>query len=743
MENNVDDHGAVRDSRGRAPMITRLITPAIRAPKLVLALVGIAFLLCGVLGSQAAARLTNGGFVASDSESAMAADILAQNFGMSGMQLVLTLESDGGAQGPAATARGKDIATRLKSDNRVVKAVSLWTEPQLSSTLISRDGKIGLIVASVRGDENTAPAAAADIAKEYLGSRDGITIHAGGQGMVWSETGKQTQHDLALAEAIALPLTIVLLIWFLRSAVAAAIPFITGIAAIAGTSALLYLVTLFMDLSVFALNITTAIGLALAIDYSLLIIGRYREEIANGRDREQALILAMQRGGRAVAFSGTTVGIALIGMLFFPTTFLRSLAVAGLAVVALSIVLSLTLVPALLAVLGERINRKPLREARPVRESFLYRVARVVQRRPALCALPVLALLIMLGLPIFGLKLGMPDDRVLPTSLESRQVGDLLRERFDDNATGTVHIVFQLPNRYAQLGDLSAYSSALSQVSEVKAVTGPAGTYVGGKLAGPADPAGTDGDGGAHLTITSGVDPYSTGGQQQLTALRAVAQPAGVTTLFGGLAQQNADSAAGIKEGFPRAVIWIALTTFILLLLLAGSVVLPLKALVLNILSLSATFGALVWIFQDGHLGGLGTLATGYTIATLPVLLFCVAFGLSMDYEVFLLARFTEEWERSDKTRADNDNAVALGIARSGRIVTAAALLMSVIFLGIATSGVTMNRMLGLGLAVAVLMDATLVRMVLVPAFMRLMGTANWWAPARSRPLLEKAALRD
>ncbi|MEV6772323.1 MMPL family transporter [Nocardia sp. NPDC051030] len=702
-------------------MIGRLSALAIRTPRLVLVVIGIAFLLFGALGSQAAARLTNGGFVSNDSESARAADILERDYGMSGMQLVLTVESDGGATSAVSQARGKEIADRLKGDSRVSRAVSPWTEPQLSRTLISRDGKIGLIVATVRGTENVAPGTAKDLADQYVGSLDGVTVHAGGQAMVWAETGKQTQKDLGIAEAIALPLTFLLLVWFLRSLVAAAIPFVTGVVAIAGSSAVLYLLTFAVDLSVFALNIVTAIGLALAIDYSLLIIGRYREEIAAGRDRTEALTLAMKRGGRAVAFSGVTVGIALIGMSFFPLTFLRSLAFAGLAVVALSILLALTLVPALLVVLGDRINKKPLREARPVEQSLLYRVARTVQRRPALCALPVLALLVVLGSPVLGLKLGLPDDRALPAALESRQVGDLLRDRFDDNATGTVHIVVN-----GRGTDVGAYSTALSNVPDVERVT--------------VDPGATAPD-SVHLVVSTKLDPYSEAGQRQLQALRAVDAPS--DTLFGGLAQQTADSESGIKEGFPKALIWIAAITFILLLLLTGSVVLPLKALALNVLSLSATFGAMVWIFQDGHLGGLGTFATGYTIATLPVLLFCVAFGLSMDYEVFLLARFAEEWENSEKTRADNDTAVALGIARSGPIVTAAALLMAVVFAGIAASGVTTNRMLGLGLAVAVLMDATLVRMVLVPAFMRVMGTANWWAPARSRPLLEKVALRE
>ncbi|AYF73776.1 MMPL family transporter [Nocardia yunnanensis] len=716
-------------------MIDRLIGPALRKPRAVLGLAALVFVLCGVLGSQAAGRLSNGGFVATDSESARVADILAREYGMSGTQLVLTVESPGGAQGPAATARGTAIARELKGDARVSAVVSPWTDPAPSRTLLSEDGRIGLIVATVRGDEDSAPGIAHELSAEFTGTAGEVTVRAGGQAMVWRDTARQTQRDLAVAEAIALPLTFLLLVWFLRSLVAALIPFVTGVLAIAGASAVLYLMTYVVALSVFALNITTAIGLALAVDYSLLIIGRYREEIAAGHDTTAALTTAMRRGGRAVAFSGLTVGIALIGMLFFPMAFLRSLASAGLAVVALSILMALVLVPALLVLLGERINRKPLREAAPVERGLLYRVARSVQRRPARWALPVLALLVVLGSPVAGLRLGLPDDRVLPAGLQSRQVGDLLRDRFEDNATGSVQIIVRSP------GDgLAAYASALSTVPGVAAVLAPAATFRDGQPTGPGDPTATGPD-TVHLTVATHLDPYSAAAQRQLDALRAVDAHAPV--LFGGQAQQTADAAHGIAQGVPKTLAWIALTTFVLLLLLTGSVVLPLKALALNVLSLAATFGALVWIFQDGHLGGLGTLATGSTIATLPVLLFCVSFGLSMDYEVFLLARFTEEWQRSPRTRADNDTAVALGIARSGRIVTAAALLMAVVFAGIAASGVTMNRMLGLGLAVAVLMDATLVRMILVPAFMRILGTANWWAPAPSRPLVRRLVLRE
>nr|WP_280344063.1 MMPL family transporter [Nocardia abscessus] len=277
-------------------------------------------------------------------------------------------------------------------------------------------------------------------------------------------------------------------------------------------------------------------------------------------------------------------------------------------------------------------------------------------------------------------------------------------------------------------------------VDELTAVPGTGGVFVAVGGAGPAT-GGVGSDGSAHVTVATALNPYSDVGRGQLDALRAVDAPGDV--LVGGLAQQTADTSAGISRGFVIALLWIVVTTVILLFLLTGSILLPVKALVLNTLSLSATFGALVWVFQEGHLAGLGTTATGYTVATVPVLLFCVAFGLSMDYEVFLLSRFTEEWERSPRTRGDVDTAVAVGSARSGRVVTAAALLMAVVFVGIATSEVSIMRALGVGLALAVILDAVLVRTILVPAAMRIAGTANWWTPRWLAPVVARARLRE
>jgi len=719
-------------------VIDRLSGFASRSPKLLLTIVAAAFVILGAVGAPVAERLTAGGFTSPDDESSRAAQVLSDDFGVSGMQLILAVES-GDATASATAGRASEIVGQLRADPDIAAAVSPWTDPQYRAKLVSDDKTEGLIVALVRGGDDAAPAKASEIASHYTGERDGVTIRAGGQAIVFHEANTQAAHDLMLAEAIALPLCFLLLVWFLRSAIAAAIPIATGMVAIVGTTAILFLLTFVVELSIFAMNLTAAIGLALAIDYSLLIISRYREEIAAGHSNEKAIALSMRHAGRAVCYSGVTVAIGVVGMVFFPMSFLRSIAFAGVAVVLLSIILSLTMVPALLTLFGDRINRKPLREAAPVEQSPLYRVARRVQRNPIAFGLPVVVLLIALGAPALGLKLGLPDERVLPKPSAAQQVGADIRAKFSDNPTGVVHIVVA-PRGAADSAALARYTDELSRVDGVSGVIGPAGTFVDGKQVGPGV-ATMAGENNAYLTVSTTSDPYSKRARVQLDEIRAVDAPAPI--LIGGLAQQTRDTATGITSAFPKALAWIIVVTFVLLLLLTGSVVLPLKALILNTLSLSATFGALVWIFQDGNLGGFGTVPSGYIAATVPALVFCVAFGLSMDYEVFLLSRFREEWDASGKTRADNDTAVAIGLSRSGRVITAAAALMVVVFAAVITSQLSLMRAFGLGLTLAVLIDATLVRFILVPAFMRLFGTWNWWAPSWMRPFLAKAALRE
>jgi RND superfamily putative drug exporter len=399
--------------------------------------------------------------------------------------------------------------------------------------------------------------------------------------------------------------------------------------------------------------------------------------------------------------------------------------------------------PAAIALLGDRLDslnarrlarrmfRRPDPVPKPIEQTFWYRSTKLVMRRSVPIGLAIVALLLVLGAPFLGIKWGFPDDRVLPQSLSARQVGDELRTGFEVDSARNVSVVIPDTAGIAPR-DLDRYASALSQVPDVSSVSAPGGTFAGGRSVGPPSAATGFKDGSAFLTVGSTAPLFSDASENQLDRLRAVPSPAGAKVQLTGVAQINRDSSESITSRLPMVLGIIAAITFVLLFLLTGSVVLPLKALVLNVLSLTAAFGALVWIFQEGHLGALGTTPTGTLVANMPVLLFCIAFGLSMDYEVFLVSRIREFWLKSGKTRADNDESVALGLARTGRVVTAAALLMAISFAALIAAQVAFMRMFGVGLTLAILADATLVRMLLVPAFMHVLGRWNWWAP---RPL--------
>jgi uncharacterized membrane protein YdfJ with MMPL/SSD domain len=349
-------------------------------------------------------------------------------------------------------------------------------------------------------------------------------------------------------------------------------------------------------------------------------------------------------------------------------------------------------------------------------------------RRALPVGLAVVALLVMFGAPFLGVRWGFPDDRVLPTSASAHHVGDQLRHDFVNNSATAVTVV--IPDVVGlSPGDLERYAADLSRVPDVSAVSAPTGTFVDGARAGAPSAATEVAQGSALLTVDSTAPLFSARSETQRNRRHAVPTPGGRPVELAGIAQTNHDSVHAITSRLPLVLGVIAVITFGLLFVLTGSVVLPLKALVLNVLSLTAAFGALVWIFQDGHFGGFGTTSTGTLVANMPVLLFCIAFGLSMDYEVFLISRIREYWLMSGRTRADNDEAVALGLARTGRVITAAALVMSISFAALIATQVQVMRLFGLGLTLAVAVDATLVRMVLVPAFMRMLGQWNWWAP--------------
>lgn len=723
---------------------------AIAFPRRIIGAAVLVFIAAAIFGIPVAKSLSPGGFQDPNSESARAIQVLTDKFGQSGQKMLVLLTAPDGANSDQARKVGTDLVNELQQSPLVYNVTSPWTTPTAAAELTSRDGKSGLIVVNLKGGENDAQKNAQTLSDDIIHDRDGVTIRAGGAAMEYAQINSQNQDDLLVMELIAIPLSFLVLVWVFGGLLAAALPMALGALAVVGSMTVLRLVTFTTEVSIFALNLSTALGLALAIDYTLLIVSRYRDELAEGAERDEALIRTMATSGRTVLFSAVTVALSMSATALFPMYFLKSFAYAGVATVAFVATASIVITPAAIVLLGNRLDsldvrrlirrvlRRPEPVHKPVEQLFWYRSSKFVMRRWLPLGGAVVALLIMLGLPFFSVKWGFPDDRVLPKSASAHQVGDELRTNFAHDSETAVPIV--IPDaRGLNPADLDTYAAALSRVPDVSAVSAPSGTFVGGERKGP--PTGATGinDGSAFVTVSSTAPLFSDASDAQLKRLHQVAGPGGRAVEMAGVAQVNRDSVDAVTNRLPLVLGLMAVITFILLFLLTGSVVLPAKALVLNVLSLTAAFGALVWIFQDGHLGALGTTPSGTLVANMPVLLFCIAFGLSMDYEVFLVSRIREYWLASGAARpakptaaqahAANDESVALGVARTGRVITAAALVMSMSFAALIAAHVSFMRMFGLGLTLAVFADATLVRMVLVPAFMHVMGRWNWWAP--------------
>jgi RND superfamily putative drug exporter len=736
-------------------VLQRIALLAIAAPRRISAVAALVLVGCGIFGIPVANHLSAGGLQDPTSESAQATKLLVDKFGQGDMQLLISVTSAAGAQSPEARAVGADIAAQLKASPYVADVTSAWTAPPPAApALISKDGKTGLIVAGITGGESDAQKHAKALTGQLVHDRDGVTVRAGGEAMTYVQVNGQTEKDLLLMESIAIPLSFLVLVWVFGGLLAAALPLAVGGFAILGSMAVLRAITLVTDVSIFALNLTVALGLAMAVDYTLLIISRYRDELADGADRDRALVRTMTTAGRTVLFSAMTVALSMVAMVLFPMYFLKSFAYAGIAVVAFAAVAAIVVAPAAIVLLGDRLDSLDVRRLarrilgrpdpvrKPIEQNFWYRSTKFVERRAIPIALAIVALLLVLGAPFLGIKWGFPDDRVLPQSASTRQVGDDLRNNFAVDSAKNVVVVIPDTTGINPAG-LDRYAAALSEVPDVSSVSAPGGTFAGGRPVGPPSAATGFKDGSAYLTVGSTAPLFTDASEAQLDRLRAVSPPGGQQVQMTGIAQINRDSSEAVTSRLPLVLGVIAAITFVLLFLLTGSVILPLKALVLNVLSLTASFGALVWIFQDGHLGALGTTPTGTLVANMPVLMFCIAFGLSMDYEVFLVSRIREYWLRSGRTRADNDESVALGLARMGRVVTAAALVMSISFAALIAAQVSFMRMFGVGLTLAVIADATLVRMLLVPAFMHVLGRWNWWAPKPLARLHERIGISE
>lgn len=745
--------GAV-PGRQRPTVLQGIARLALTAPRRIVAVAVLVMVGAAIAGAPIAKSLSAGGFQDPTSESWRASRVLSEKFGQGDMRMIIAVTSDAGVQSQVAGAAAADIVRQLRSVPFVSGVTSAWTAPSPAArALISNDGKTGLIVAGITGGESGAQQYA-KVLSSRLHDSDGVRVTAGGEVMCSVQIIDQTKNDLLVMEAISLPLSFVVLVWVFGGVLAAALPLAVGVFAIIGSMAVMRAITFATEVSVFAVNLILALGLALAIDYTLLIVSRFRDELAAGAERDEALVRTMATAGRTVLFSAITVALSMAAMGLFPMSFLTSFAVAGVAVVAFTAAASLLVTPAAIVLLDERLDSLDVRRfvrgvlgrpepvSRQVHATFWYRWTHAAMRHAIPIGVGIIVLLLVLGAPFLGIKWGYQDDRVLPVSASARQVGDELRTGFASSSL--TDVVAVIPDAAGVRGaDLARYSAQLSLVADVSSVSSPAGTYVSGIRTGPPSAATGLKDGSAFLTVRSTAPMHSQAAEAQLDRLHGVATPDGRQVQLMGWAQVNRDSAAAVNSRLPLVLVLIAAITFVLLFLLTGSVVIPLKALVLNVMSLTATFGALVWIFQDGHLGGLGTTATGTVVATVPVVLFCLAFGLSMDYEVFLISRIREYWLASGKTRADNDESVALGLARTGRVVTAAALLMAVTFAALSAANVSVTRMFGVGVPLAVLMDATLVRMLLMPAFMHVLGRLNWWAPAPLTRLHERVGISE
>lgn len=709
-------------------MFEHIAELAIRRSRLILVVAVVAVALMGVLGTGAFGKLLGGGYDDPASASTRAGKVIDAKFGGETNLVLLVRASEGRVDAPAAQQSGRALVTDLRKNQNLENVISYWDTA--APDLLSKDGREAMVLAHVKGDDTERGENAKSVIDAYTGPYEGaLTVQAGGGAAVTSEMGTQAGEDLVLAEGIAVPLTLILLLLVFGSVVSALLPLAIGTIAIVGTFAELFVLGSVTDVSVFAINLTTALGLGLGIDYALLMVSRFREQLAAGASVDDAVRRTVSTAGRTVAFSAATVAAALGALLVFPQYFLRSFGYAGIGVVAIAALSTLFVMPALFVVLGHRVNSGRLPWAdrgqgrSDPRTPFWGRLAGTVMRRPALTALPVLAVLLLAASPLLGITFGTPDERVLPDDAVSRQVSTVLREKFNGSDDAALHVVIDQPLSKAPLESYAVELSGLKGVVRVETSTG---TYAGGRST-ATDPGNTalGRPDAQQINVVSGLPPKSGEAQSLVEEVRAVAPPAGSRPLVGGVDAALVDSKASIADRLPLAVALVALTTFLLLFLFTGSVVQPLRALLLNMISLGATLGVMTWIFQDGHLSSLLGFTAQPMEVSMTVLMFCIAFALSMDYEVFVTSRIKELHDLGE----DNESAVTNGLGHTGRIVTAAACLLAVSFFAFGTAELSFMQMFGLGSGLAVLIDAVAVRGILVPAAMRLLGRHAWYAP--------------
>src|SRR5215467_1715503 len=678
----------------------------------------------GVFG----ALQSGGGFTAPGSQSERAGTLATRAFGRDTADVVVLYRS------PALTVRDpgyRSAVTRSLSALPKDKVLSYQTYWSTGSPLFAgQGGHETYAVLRLAGATDGVQMKTYQAISGELGV-PGLTTHAGGQIPTELAINDEVKADIGRAEGISMPVLLVLLLVIFGSLAAAGLPLAIGAVGILGSFAALRLLTLVTDVSIYSINITTILGLGLAIDYGLFLVARFRDELNAQPSTEAALARTVATAGRTVAVSGITVALALASLMLFPEMFLRSMGYGGVATVLVDMLAALTIMPALLAVLGPRVNalriRRSVRRAPATENSGAwYRIARSVMRRPVAYVVVIVIALLALGSPFRSITWGGTDARALPSGSAPRVVTEALASDFPVNATTPIEAVVRFGGPVTGPAERAALASYTTRLAHVPGIIGAQVTGVSGNV--------------AKVDMRFTANAESAAARSLVTQVRAVPAPPGAHVYVGGSSAELVDELGSLGATLPWMALMVAVTTFVLLFLAFGSVVLPVKAIVMNVLSLTATFGAIVWIFQEGHLSGLLHFTpTGSIEATMPILMLAIIFGLSMDYEVFLLSRIRERYD----VTGDNTASVASGLQRTGGIITSLALLLIIVVGAFSASGITFIKLLGVGMIVALVVDATIVRVLLVPAVMRLLGRANWWAPRPLRGLYARYGIRE
>src|SRR5260221_847273 len=737
-------------------MFYRLGRTMVRLRYPVLACWALAVLAALPFAPRAPGALSPGGFSSAEMESQRAVDALQAGLHTNFTTVLVIFTGTAlTVDDPRFVAQASEATAGLRGWPEVTQVLPFSVNPEQ----ISRDRHAAYTVVLLRSDPDHAPSVLGALRARLRQPAD-LRMTIGGGPVFYADIQAVSEADLRRAELIAFPFALLALLLVFRGLVAAALPAAVGGCSVIVSLALLYFFARQAPVSVFALNITTLFGLGLGVDYSLFMVSRFREELARGHTVPEAVGIAMSTAGRAVFFSGLAVSIGLFGLLLFPLNMLRSVSLGGMMTVALAMLAAMTLLPALLGAVGLRINALPVRVPLPRRRArrsgteagFWHRLALGVMRHPIAVLVPVLAVLLLLGSPYLSVRLAAPDASILPASAKSRAAYDELAQRFDSSALSPIVIAVQTPGSPlapANLVALDTYVRRLQADPRVTRVTSIVSldprltldqyALLYAQPAAIGDPyiaATLQAYAGRDITmvqVTSRYGMLDPRSEALVGALRGTAPPGGLRVLVDGGTAGVIDYVNTLYGAFPKALVLVALITYVVLLLLLRSVVLPLKAFVMNVLSISASYGALVFIFQEGHFSRLLNFTPlGFVEASGPILMFCALFGLSMDYEVFLLSRIREDFEAT----GDNTHSVAAGLERSGGIITSAAAIVILVSLAFASADMVIVKSLGVGMALAVLIDATLIRGLLVPATMRLLGDVNWWRPAPLRRLL-------